>query len=409
MGIHSTETPRQGEERPMEGIRVLDITAVLAGPHCATLFAEFGAEVIKIELPGEGDTLRRLGKQVGGKSLFWRVEARNKKTITCDLRKPEGKDLLLRLVKISDVLVENFRPGTLERWDIGWNVLHEVNPGLILARVSAYGQTGPNSGKPGFGRIAQAFGGLTYLAGYPDRAPVTPGTASIADYTSGMYACIGTLMALRYRDKTGQGQYIDVGLYESIFRILEDAAVRYDQTGSVTERLGTGTLNSVPHGHFQCKDGVWIAIACTNDTMWQRLCRAMDNKALPSDPRYSTAARRVENREEVNDIVQRFCLSFDAKELTRLLDEHEVPNGPIYSVEGIFADEHYKARGDIIAVEDPELGPVRMPAVVPRLSLTPGYVEWPGRDLGADNEQVYRDLLDLTEAEIRELREKAVI
>lgn len=395
--------------RPLDGIRVLDISTFLAGPHCATLLAEFGAEVIKVELPGIGDSLRKLGYIMEGSSLWWRVEARNKKTVTLDLRKPEGKDLFKRMVAKSDIVVENFRPGTLEGWDLSWDVLHAVNPGLIMVRISGFGQTGPNAGRPAFGRIAQAFAGLTYLCGYPDRAPATPGTASIADFLSGVYGAYGAMLALRHRDRTGEGQYIDIGLYESIFRILEDTAILYDQTGCVRERMGTGTQNAVPHNHYECADGEWIAIACTNDTMFQRLCQAMGKPELAQDPEYATNARRVANREQVDALVQAWFRTVPLAEALRILDRHEVPAGPIYSIEGIFKDEHYAFRNDIIAVEDPKLGMVKMSNVVPRLSLTPGRVEHPGRELGQDNEAVYGGLLGLDAAQIAALREAKVI
>lgn len=395
--------------RPLAGIRVLDPSTFLAAPHCATLFAEFGAEVIKIEMPGAGDSLRRLGYMKEGSSLWWRVEGRNKQCVTLDLRKPAGQEIFRRLAAVADVVVENFRPGTLESWNIGWEQLHAVNPRLVMVRISAFGQTGPLSSRPGFGRIGQAFGGLTYLAGYPDRAPVTPGTASIADYVSGIYGAVGALIALRHRDATGEGQYIDIGLYESIFRILEDTAILYDQTGWVRERMGTGTQNAVPHNHYQCQDGEWIAIACTNDTMFQRLCQAMGRPELAQNPEYATTAKRVANRETVDKIVQDWLLGLPSAEALRLLEAHEVPNGPIYSAAGIFADEQYKARGDIVAVEDPKLGLVRMSNVVPRLSLTPGRVDHPGREVGQDNDAVYSRLLGLTQAELDALREQKVI
>ena len=403
------DKPIESKPRPLEGIRVLDASTFLAGPHCATLFAEFGAEVIKIEMPGAGDSLRRLGKMVEGYSLWWRVEARNKKTATLDLRKPVGQDLFKRLVAISDVVVENFRPGTMEAWNLGWEQLREVNRGLVMVRISAFGQTGPLSKRPGFARIAHAFAGLTYLCGEPGRVPVMPGTASIADFLSGVYAAFGAMVALRHRDRTGEGQYIDLGLYESIFRILEDTAILYDQTGHVRQRLGSATENATPHNHYLCQDGEWIAVACTNDTMFQRLCRAMGRPELAQHPDYDTNAKRVARRAEVDKIVQDWLLTLPSQEALRILEENEVPNGPLYSIAGIFADEHYRAREDIIAVEDPKLGMVRMSNVVPRLSLTPGRVDFPGREVGQDNDEVYGRILGLSEAEMDRLREEGVI
>ncbi len=409
MTEHYTARPRSGGRRPLTGIRVLDTATFIAGPHCATLLGEFGAEVIKVELPGIGDSLRRLGQMFAGDSLCWRVEGRNKKTITLDLRKPAGQDLFKRLVAKSDVVVENFRPGTMERWNCGWEQLQKVNAGLVMVRISAYGQTGPNAPRPGFGRIAQAYGGLTFLSGYPDRAPATPGTASIADYLSGVYSAFGTLAALRHRDATGEGQYIDIGLYESIFRIMEDTAALYGHTGQIRQRMGTGTQNAVPHNHYECADGEWIAIACTNDTMFQRLCEAMDRRELAVHPEFATNAKRIENRKTVDEIVQSWLHTLPSKEALKLLDEKEVPSGPIYSIAGIFEDEHYQARGDIISVEDPKLGAIKMSAVVPRLSLTPGYVSHGGRALGEDNDEVYGQLLGLSAEAIAALRAEQII
>ena len=291
-----------------------------------------------------------------GDSLLWRVEARNKKTTTLDLRKPAGQAIFKRLAEKADVVVENFRPGTLEAWNLGWQVLHEVNQALVMVRISAFGQTGPEASRPGFGRIAQAFAGLTYLCGYPDQPPLTPGIASIADYLSGVYGAYGVMVALRHREATGEGQFIDVGLYESIFRILEDTAILYDQTGCVRERMGTGTQNAVPHNHYECQDGGWIAIACTNDTMFQRLCQAMGRPRLTQEPGFRTNVERVANRETVDSAVQGWLRTLPEAEALRVLDKYEVPCGPIHSIAGIFEDAHYRARDDIITVDDPKPG-----------------------------------------------------
>jgi crotonobetainyl-CoA:carnitine CoA-transferase CaiB-like acyl-CoA transferase len=262
--------------KPLQGIRVLDVSSFLAGPFCSTQLAEFGAEVIKIELPKVGDALRKFGTITkAGDSLPWLQECRNKKSATLDLRKPEGAEILKRLVSQADVLVENFQPGTLEKWGLGWEVLKTQNHKLVMVRISGFGQTGPYSPRPGFGRIGNAFGGLSYLAGYPDRAPVTPGSATIPDYLAGLYGALGVMFALRARDMTGRGQFIDIGLYEPIFRILDELAASYHYNGYVRERMGPGTVNVVPHSHYPTKDGRWIAIACTSDKIFERLecCR----------------------------------------------------------------------------------------------------------------------------------------
>jgi crotonobetainyl-CoA:carnitine CoA-transferase CaiB-like acyl-CoA transferase len=263
----------------LQGCRVLDVASFLAGPFAATQLAEFGAEVIKVELPGVGDATRRFGTMTEcGDSLPWLSESRNKKCITLDLRKPDGVALIKRLVEQSDVLIENFQPGTMERWGLGWDVLHAVNPRLIMVRISGYGQTGPYRDRPGFGRIGNAFGGLSFLAGYPDRAPVTPGSATIPDYMAGLYGALGTLLALQARQKTNEGQMIDIGLYEPIFRILDELAPAFQHNGYVRQRMGPGTVNVVPHSHYPTKDDRWIAIACTNDKIFARLAEAMERR-----------------------------------------------------------------------------------------------------------------------------------
>src|SRR5205823_2941461 len=246
---------------------VLDISSYIAGPFCTTQLAEFGAEVIKLELPGSGDALRNFGTRSasGAETLLFLSEQRNKKSVTLDLRKPEGAEILKRLVAEADVLVENFQVGTFERWGVGWAVLHAINPRLVMVRISGYGQTGPYRDRPGFGRIANAFGGLSYLAGHPDRPPVTPGSATLPDYLSGLYGALGALLALRTAEQSGVGQVVDVGLYEGIFRILDELAPAYAYRGYVRERMGGGTPNAVPHSHYPTADGKWIAIACTSD------------------------------------------------------------------------------------------------------------------------------------------------
>ncbi|HEY8477718.1 MAG TPA: CoA transferase [Chloroflexota bacterium] len=394
---------------PLAGLRVVDLATFLAAPFCATLLGEFGAEVVKVELPGGGDSLRQLGRRLGHSSLWWAQEGRNKRSITCDLRKPEGQEIVRRLVAVSDVLVENFRPGTLERWNLGYEELAKINPGLIMARISAYGQTGPLSPKPGFGRVAHAFSGLTYLAGYPDRPPVIPGTPSIADYLSGAFAAFGVLAAKIHRDRTGEGQVVDVALYESVFRILEDVAVVYDKFGLVRERQGPDHENSVPHNHYPTRDGKWIAIACTNDRMFQRLMKAMGREDLAEDPAYATMERRLERRAEIDRLVAEWTASMPQAEVLAVLDEAEVPSGPIYSIADIFQDAHYRARESIVEVPDPELGSLRMPAVVPRLSKTPGVVRHLGPRLGEHTEEVLRELLGYSAEEVARLRDAGVV
>lgn len=394
----------------LQGCRVLDIATFLAGPFCATQLGEFGAEVIKVELPGIGDPTRRFGTTTDcGDSLPWLSESRNKKCITLDLRKPEGAALLKRLAAESDVLIENFQPGTMERWDLGWDVLSEVNPRLIMVRISGYGQTGPYKDRPGFGRIGNAFGGLSFLAGYPDRAPVTPGSATIPDYMSGIYGALGTLLALQAREKTGRGQVVDIGLYEPIFRILDELAPAFQQTGYVRQRMGPGTVNVVPHSHYPTSDGRWIAIACTNDKIFARLAVAMQRPDLAEPESWGTLARREAERAAVDEAVGAWTSRHDRAELLRMCEESQVPCGPVYSIDEIFEDPHYAARENILRMSDERAGEIAVPNLVPRLSDTPGAVHWLGQPLGAHNDEVYGGLLGFDDEELERLRVAGVI
>lgn len=405
-----TKHPRPVQEaRPLDGVRVIDLSTVLAGPHCATLMGEFGAEVIKVELPGVGDSLRKFMPQYEGTSLIWRIEGRNKRCITLDMRKPKGQEVIRKLAAISDVIVENFRPGTLERWGIGYEQLKELNPGLVMVKVTGYGQFGPYRDKPGFGRIAAAYGGLTNLVGYPDRPPVIPGTPSIPDYLTGVYGALGAMMALWHRNRTGEGQFVDIALYEPVFRILEEVPAAFHKIGIVRERMGAGTSVAVPHNHYTSSDGRHIAIACTNDTMFRRLVGAMGKPELAEDPRFCSNAQRVANRAETDALVQDWTGSLTAKELIAILNENEVPNCLIYSIEDIFEDPQYRARENIISVEDPKDGEIKMSNVVPRLSKTPGRVEWTGPEMGAHNQEIYCGLLGFSDDEYEQMKAEGVI
>src|SRR5574337_409637 len=305
----------------LEGLTVLDLATFVAAPVCATLLGEFGAEVIKVEQPGTGDDLRRLGRQADGVSLWWLAEARNKKSITCNLRTAEGQELIKRLVARSDVVAENFRPGTLERWNLGYEALRAANPGIIMVRISAFGQTGPYRERPGFGRIAAAVGGISYLSGHPDRPPVTPGTPTIPDYLAGVMGAVGALIALRHRERTGEGQVVDVALYEPILRMLDELIPVYGATGHVRERIGSGTEYVVPHNHYRTRDGQWLAIACTNDRMFERLLRAMGREDLKE--RYGTMADRLHQRDERAPLTKKGGGGRDAQDALARLEAAE--------------------------------------------------------------------------------------
>ncbi len=396
--------------KPLEGIRVLDIATYIAAPYCATIMAEFGAEVIKVEMPGVGDPCRRLGTvSDAGDTLIWLSEARNKKSVTLNLKDPEGQAILKDLVGKSDVLCENFRPGTLEKWNLGWDVLHALKPELVMLRVSGYGQTGPYANKPGFGRIGNAFGGLSFLAGDPDRPPATPGSATLADYMSGLYGALGVMMALRSAEATGVGQQVDVGLYEPIFRILDELAPAFDKYDFIRQRMGAATVNVCPHSHYPTKDDRWVAIACTNDKIFGRLAGLMGCPEVAGDGRYGTIQQRDVDRTGVDGMVTDWTRQFDQEKVVELCAEAEVPCGIVAAIDEIFDNPQYAARENIVRVADERIGDLAVPNVVPRLSETPGSVDSLGPALGANNAEVYGDLLGLSKADLDALAGKGVI
>jgi succinyl-CoA:(S)-malate CoA-transferase subunit A/succinyl-CoA:(S)-malate CoA-transferase subunit B len=393
----------------MAGVRVLDAATFIAAPYAAAIMGEFGAEVIKIENPNGGDPWRRYGTDSGqpNQSLAWLTEARNKKSITLNLRAPEGAALFKRLVETADVVCENFRPGTLEKWGIGWTDLKAINSGLIMMRISGYGQTGPYKDRPGFARIAHAVGGLTYLSGIPGETPVTPGSTSLGDYMSGMYGAIGILMALRHRDATGEGQMVDMALYGSVFRALDEIVPRYAKDGFVREPEGTGTVNACPHGHFPTGDGKFLSIACTTDKMFERLTQAMVRPDLWEN--FGDQQTRLAARVTVIDEVTQWTTSMSRDEVMAACVAAEVPSGPINSIADIFADPHFRARDDLLAVNVPTIGEVTVPGVYPKLSATPGSVDSLGPELGNANEEVYGGQLGLSADDMAALKDKGVI
>ena len=393
----------------LKGIRVLDLGTFIAGPHCATILGEFGAEVIKVEPPNTGDSLRQLGTNTDcGDTLVWLSEARNKKCVTLNLSSERGRELLRQLAAKCDIIVENFRPGTIEKWGLGYDELKKLNRGTILVRISAYGQDGPMRSQPGFARIAHAFSGLTYLAGLPGGVPVVPGSTSLADYMSGMYGAIGALVALRARESTGEGQCIDLALYESVFRVLDEIAPAFQKFGYVRERMGADTVNVCPHSHYETKDGKWIAIACTSDAMFARLADAMQQPELASAERYGPQHQRLGARDEVNAIVAKWVASLDLMTVLARCAEGGVPASLIYSIADIFEDPQYRARGNIKMTQS-RAGALAVPDVVPRLSATPGEICWLGEGLGAQNEEIFRDLLGLADSDLRQMRDDGVI
>ncbi len=400
------------KELPLSGIRVVDVATVIAGPYCASILGEFGADVIKVEHPLGGDALRRFGTPTAcGDTLTWLSEARNKKSVTLDLRQPEGARLFKELISKSDILCENFRPGTLEKWGLGWDVLKEVNPGLVMLRVTGYGQDGPYKNRPGFARIAHAVGGLAYLSGMPHGVPVTPGSTTLGDYMTGLYGCVGVLLALRYREETGEGQCIDAALYESVFRCTDELAPAFSMFGIVRERHGpTHNDFACPYGHFPTRDGKWVAIACATDKLFRRLATAMGQPALAAQNTYGTQRERLENRHDVNEIVRDWCGSLTRREVLDRCFKTGAPAGPLNTIADIFGDRQFHARKNLVAIEDEDVGEtIIVPSVIPRLSETPGRIESLGPRLGSHTEEVLRDLLGIDEKQIEQLRSERVI
>ena len=395
--------------RPLEGLTALDLATFVAAPFCCTLLGEFGAEVIKVEQPGVGDDLRRLGRaSADGPSYMWLVEARNKKSITCNLRHPEGQALVKRLAVSTDVVAENFRPGTLERWHLGWEDLHAANRGLVLVRISAFGQTGPERKRPGFGRIAAAVSGASYATGHPDRPPVPPGTPTIPDYLAGVMGAFGALAAIHHRARTGEGQVVDVALYEPLLRMLDEVLPAFAAEGHVRERIGSATEYVVPHNHYQARDGRWIAIACTNDRMFERLAGAIGDAALLAD--FASVKTRIARRAEVDGRVQAWVGARPADEALAILERAEVPSSPVNSVRDLFADPQVAARDNILSATTALGTLVRMAGIVPKLSVTPGRVDTLGpQEPGAHNEEVYGGRLGLGRQALAELRARGVI
>jgi formyl-CoA transferase len=405
-GVQETEGPG-----PLAGIRVIELGMLLAGPFAGRLLGDMGAEIIKIEPPGQPDPLRDWGKaRYEGRSLWWPVQSRNKKCCTLDLRLERGQELLLELVKQADVLVENFRPGTLERWNLGPDRLLDANPGLVIARVSGYGQTGPYAARAGFASAAEAMGGIRYINGFPGEPPPRL-HISLGDSLAGMFATQGILAALYRRDALGgTGQVVDVSLLESCYAMLESTVPEYDRLGVVRGPGGTGLQGVAPSNIFKSSDGKWMVIAANADGVFRRLCEAMGKPELVDDPRFSTHLARGENQEEIEAIVAEWAGARDAAEIDRELNEAGVICGPIYTVADIFADPQFQARDMLLKHDDPEFGEYTGPGIVPKFSETPCEVRWSATwDEGSHNRDVYGGLLGLSDNQLAELRAEGVL
>jgi formyl-CoA transferase len=393
----------------LAGLRVIEMGQLLAGPFCGQLLADFGAEVIKIEPPGVGDPMREWGREKPhGKSLWFPVVARGKKSLTLDLRKPEGQDIARRLIAESDILVENFRPGTMERWGLGYDRLAAINPRLIMVRVTGYGQTGPYAHRAGFGAIGEAMGGLRYVVGSPDAPPSRMGI-SIGDSLAATYAALGALMALHARTRTGRGQVVDSAIYEAVLAMMESLVTEYDQTGYIRERTGAILPNIAPSNVYPSRDGQMLLIAANQDTVFARLATAMGRPDLIADPRYATHTARGERQAELDALIADWTRTLDVEALERLMEESGVPAGRIYRAPELLADAHVRARNAIVRVAHKDFGEIAMQNVAPHLSDTPGSIRSPAPDLGEHTDEVLKSLLQFTPAQITALRAAKVL
>ncbi|WP_240181745.1 CoA transferase [Nocardioides sp. 616] len=394
----------------LSGVRVIEAGQLLAGPFAATLMGDQGADVIKVEPPGVGDPMRQWGREsVDGAYLWWPVVGRNKRSVTLNLREEEGQKLFLRLVETADIVVENFRAGTLEKWNLSYERLREVNPRIILVRVSGYGQTGPYSSRAGYGSIGEAMGGLRYVTGEPDRQPSRTGI-SIGDSLAAMHACIGALAALRHRDVTGEGQVVDSAIYEAVLAMMESTITEWDVQKYQRERTGAILPNVAPSNVYPTSDGQMILIAANQDSVFARLAQLMGEPELSAgDSVYADHVGRGERQQELDDHIGEWTGRYDADTLLKLLHEGGVPAGRIYKAEDMIRDPHFQAREAIIQVPDDNFGQLRMQNVVPKLSATPGSIRWTGPALGAHNDEVYGDLLGLSAEQRSGLAERGVI
>jgi formyl-CoA transferase len=398
--------PRQG---PLTDIRVIEMGQLLAGPFCGQLLADFGAEVIKIEQPGEGDPMREWGREKPyGKSLWWPVVARNKKSLTLNLRTPEGQQVVRDLVAQSDILIENFRPGTMEKWNLGYDVLSKINPKLVMVRVTGFGQTGPYSSRAGYGSIGEAMGGLRYVVGDPSTQPSRMGI-SIGDELAATYACLGALMALHARDRTGRGQVVDSAIYEAVLAMMESMVTEYAAAGYIRERTGPILPNVSPSNVFDTRDGKLLLIAANQDTVFRRLAAAMGRPDLAEDPRYATHAARGANQPELDALINDWTRTVDLAPLEALLEANGVPCGLIYTAPDMLADPHFKAREAIVEVPHPDFGHLKMQNVAPRLSDTPGLVRHAGPELGEHTDEVLQGVLKLDAAVLDGWRARGII
>ena len=392
---------------PLSGIRVLELGSLIAGPFCAKTLGDFGAEVIKLEPPGEGDALRTWRRMRNGTSLWWHVQSRNKKSVTCDLRQPEGQEIVRRLAREAHIMIENFRPGALERWNLGWDALSAANPQLILVRISGYGQTGPYRERPGFAAIAEAVAGMRYITGFPDRPPVRP-NLSLGDTIAALHGVIGALLALHAVKNGRRGQVIDVALYEAVFNCMESLLPEYDGQGYIRERSGSALPGIAPSNLYPCSDGAYVLIAGNADSLFRRLMRAIDREDLRDDPALARNDGRAAQMQRIDEAIADWTRQRTQREVLAAMEAAEVPAGRIYSAADIAGDPHYAARGMIERITAADGEPLAVPGVIPKLSGTPGAIRTPAPKLGEHTEEVLRRI-GYGEDEIARFRAAKVI
>ena len=398
----------RGPGSALADLKVLELGSMLAGPFVGALLADFGAQVIKVEKPGKPDPLREWPPHKAGVPLWWKTMSRGKRLITLDISKPAARQVALDLIARSDIVIENFRPGTLEKWGFAPDSLRDRFPGTIWVRVSGYGQTGPYREGGGYATVAEGFSGLASFTGFPDKGP-TVSAFPLGDYLAGVFGTVGALVAVHERTRTGLGQVVDVSLFEPFLRIIESMVVRYDQTGQKKPLLGNQMEEDVPRNVYRTADGGHIAVSCGSQRIFENLADAMGRPELKADARFQTMALRVENREAIDGIVRDWMLSQSTAAALAACERHQVVAGRIYDIEDIFRDPHYAARQAIAAILDPELGRVRMPAPVPKLSETPGVIRWAGKRMGEDNDFVFGNMLGLVGETLERLRREGVI
>lgn len=397
---------RDNAKGPLTDIRLIELGQLIAGPFCGQLMADMGADVIKVEPPGRGDPMREWGR--GEYPLWWTICSRNKRCVTANLREVEGQELIRELVAKSDMLLENFRPGTLERWGLSYEELSKINPGLIMIRVSGYGQTGPYSSRAGYASIGEAMGGLRYLCGEPDRQPSRAGI-SLGDSLAATYACVGALSALHHRERTGEGQVIDASIYESVLGFMEATVPEYVVSDHIRERSGATLPNVAPSNIYDCADGTFL-IAANQDTVFARLCDAMGQPELAADERFVSHTARGKNMQLLDDIINNWSKALTIAEVSALMDKHSVPAGKIFRAPEMLEDPQYRARESIVDVPTKRWPELKMQNVFPKMSKTQGEIRWPGVEvLGAHNQEVYGELLGLGEQQLQALKEKSII